>query len=92
MTQHLQRREFLQSSLAAAGAVAAVGLLPGTARAASWTIIDAQVHAYERNHQGRPWAGTLVGPSEMTGDQMVASMDAVGVDGAAGVAILDVSL
>src|SRR5579862_5552414 len=44
--------------------------------------IDCQVHAYERNHPGRPWAGTLVGPAEMTGDQMVAAMDAVGVDGA----------
>jgi predicted TIM-barrel fold metal-dependent hydrolase len=62
--------------------IAATGLLPGSARAASWTTIDAQVHAYERNHPGRPWAGTLVGPAEMTGDQMVAAMDAVGVDGA----------
>jgi L-fuconolactonase len=44
--------------------------------------IDSQVHAYERNHPGRPWAGTLVGPAEVTGDQMVAAMDAVGVDGA----------
>jgi L-fuconolactonase len=44
--------------------------------------IDSQVHAYERNHPGRPWAGTLVGPAEMTGAQMVAAMDAVGVDGA----------
>ena len=42
--------------------------------------IDAQVHAYERNHPGRPWAGTLPGPSEVTGDGMVAAMDAVGVD------------
>src|SRR5688500_18749435 len=44
--------------------------------------IDAQVHAYERNHPGRPWAGNLAGPPEVTGDQMVAAMDAVGVDGA----------
>jgi len=44
--------------------------------------IDVQVHAYERNHPGRPWVGTLAGPAEMTGDQMVAAMDAVGVDGA----------
>jgi predicted TIM-barrel fold metal-dependent hydrolase len=44
--------------------------------------IDAQVHAYERNHPGRPWVGTLQGPPEVTGDQMVAAMDAVGVDGA----------
>jgi L-fuconolactonase len=45
-------------------------------------IIDAQVHAYERNHPGRPWAAVLQGPPEVTGDDMVAAMDAVGVDGA----------
>jgi predicted TIM-barrel fold metal-dependent hydrolase len=44
--------------------------------------IDAQVHAYERNHPGRPWAAVLQGPPEVTGDDMVAAMDAVGVDGA----------
>ncbi len=44
--------------------------------------IDAQVHAYERNHPGRPWHGHLAGPPEVTGDQMVEAMDAVGVDGA----------
>jgi len=44
--------------------------------------LDAQVHAYERNRPGRPWVGTLYGPAEVTGDQMVAAMDAVGVDGA----------
>ena len=45
-------------------------------------IIDAQIHTYERNHPGRPWVAVLHGPAEVTGDQMVASMDAVGVDGA----------
>ncbi len=44
--------------------------------------IDAQVHAYERDHPGRPWAGVLAGPPEVTGNDMVAAMDAVGVDGA----------
>lgn len=44
--------------------------------------IDAQVHAYERDHPGRPWVGTLRGPAEVTGDQMVAVMDEAGVDGA----------
>ncbi len=44
--------------------------------------LDAQVHAYERNHPGRPWVGTLFGPPEVTGNQMVAAMDAVRVDGA----------
>lgn len=43
-------------------------------------IIDAQVHAYERDHPGRPWVGTLAGPPEVTGDDMVAAMDEVGVD------------
>ena len=45
-------------------------------------VIDSQVHAYERNHPGRPWTGVLHGPAEVTGDNMVAAMDAVGVDGA----------
>jgi predicted TIM-barrel fold metal-dependent hydrolase len=44
--------------------------------------IDAQVHAYERDHPGRPWAAVLHGPGQVTGDDMVAAMDAVGVDGA----------
>ena len=44
--------------------------------------MDAQVHAYERDHPGRPWAAVLHGPPEVTGDDMVAAMDAVGVDGA----------
>jgi predicted TIM-barrel fold metal-dependent hydrolase len=45
-------------------------------------IIDVQVHAYEHNHPGRPWIGHLAGPDHVTGDEMVAAMDAVGVDGA----------
>ncbi len=44
--------------------------------------IDVQVHAYERNHPGRPWAGFLQGPDQVTGDDMVEAMDKVGVDGA----------
>lgn len=50
--------------------------------AAQTPTIDAQVHAYERNRPERPWSGTLVGPDEVTGEDMVAAMDAVGVDGA----------
>ncbi|MGE0260288.1 MAG: amidohydrolase [Alphaproteobacteria bacterium] len=45
-------------------------------------ILDSQVHAYERNHPGRPWVGTLYGPAEVTGNQMTAAMDAAGVAGA----------
>jgi len=44
--------------------------------------IDVQVHAYERDHPERPWSGFLRGPDEVTGDDMVAALDAVGVDGA----------
>ncbi|HEY8289886.1 MAG TPA: amidohydrolase family protein [Acetobacteraceae bacterium] len=44
--------------------------------------IDVQVHAYERDHAGRPWTAVLHGPPEVTGDDMAAAMDAVGVDGA----------
>lgn len=45
-------------------------------------IIDAQVHAYERDHPGRPWAAVLTGPPSANGAEMVAAMDAAGVDGA----------
>ncbi len=45
-------------------------------------VVDVQVHAYERNSPERPWVGFLQGPDEVTGDDMVAAMDAVGVDGA----------
>jgi predicted TIM-barrel fold metal-dependent hydrolase len=44
--------------------------------------IDSQVHAYERDRPERPWSRFLPGPAEVTGDDMVAAMDAVGVDGA----------
>jgi predicted TIM-barrel fold metal-dependent hydrolase len=44
--------------------------------------IDAQVHAYERDHPGRPWAAKLHGAPEVTGDEMIKAMDAVGVDAA----------
>ena len=45
-------------------------------------IIDSQVHAYEPNTPSRPWKGFLQGPKQVTGDDMVNAMDAVGVDGA----------
>jgi predicted TIM-barrel fold metal-dependent hydrolase len=53
-------------------------------------VIDSQVHAYERNHPGRPWAGQLLhGPRSANGEEMVAAMDAVGVDAAVIVSIFD---
>ena len=45
-------------------------------------IIDSQVHAYEANTPQRPWASVPNWPAHVTGEEMVAAMDAVGVDGA----------
>jgi L-fuconolactonase len=45
-------------------------------------IIDSQVHAYEANTPARPWASVPNWPVHVTGDEMVAAMDKVGVDGA----------
>jgi L-fuconolactonase len=45
-------------------------------------IIDSQVHAYEANTAKRPWHSVPNWPDHVTGDEMVAAMDKVGVDGA----------
>src|SRR3989475_4455188 len=45
-------------------------------------IIDSQVHAYEANTPKRPWYRVPNWPAHVTGDEMVAAMDKVGVDGA----------
>lgn len=45
-------------------------------------IIDAQVHAYEANTPKRPWHTVPNWPDHVSGDEMVAAMDKVGVDGA----------
>lgn len=45
-------------------------------------IIDSQVHAYEANTPKRPWVTVPNWPPHVTGDEMVAAMDKVGVDGA----------
>ena len=45
-------------------------------------VIDVQVHCYQRNTAETPWAGFIQGPEEMTGDDMVAAMDGLGIDGA----------
>ena len=45
-------------------------------------IIDSQVHAYEANTPERPWHTVPNWPDHVTGDEMVAAMDALGIDGA----------
>ncbi|MBV9154066.1 MAG: amidohydrolase family protein [Alphaproteobacteria bacterium] len=45
-------------------------------------VIDVQVHPFDRNHPGRPWASPSHGLDSATGEEMVAAMKSVGVDGA----------
>ena len=46
-------------------------------------VIDVQVHPFDRNHPGRPWASRAAGGLDSaTGEEMVAAMGSVGVDGA----------
>lgn len=45
-------------------------------------IIDSQVHAYEPNTPKRPWHTVPNWPAHVTGDEMVAAMDKLGIDGA----------
>lgn len=45
-------------------------------------IIDSQVHAYEANTPQRPWKSVPNWPASATGDETVAAMDRLGIDGA----------
>src|SRR5260370_32944978 len=55
---------------------------PRPSGASPLTIIDAQVHSYAANTPQRPWHSVPNWPPHVTGDEMVAAMDKVGVDGA----------
>ena len=46
------------------------------------TIIDSQIHAYEANTPKRPWRTVPNWPPSATGDEQVAAMDKLGIDGA----------
>ena len=81
----IDRRTVLRAG--AALAAAGPALLRGTPAEAQprpqpMTIIDSQVHAYEANTPKRPWFRVPNWPAHVTGDEMVAAMDKVGVDGA----------
>src|SRR3984893_14366094 len=45
-------------------------------------VIDVQVHPFDRNHPGRPWASPSHGLLSATGEEMIAAMNSVGLDGA----------
>ena len=79
----IRRRTLLQ--VGAALVAGAPALLRGAATGAQQRppiVIDSQVHAYEANTPQRPWFRVPNWPPHVTGDEMVAAMDKVGVDGA----------
>ena len=84
----IDRRSVLRTgaALAAAGPALLHGAhakaQPRPSGASPMTIIDAQVHAYAANTPQRPWHSVPNWPPHVTGDEMVAAMDEVGVDGA----------
>jgi predicted TIM-barrel fold metal-dependent hydrolase len=45
-------------------------------------IIDSQIHAYEANSPKRPWKTVPNWPPSANGDEQVAAMDKLGIDGA----------
>jgi L-fuconolactonase len=82
----IDRRAVLRAG--AALAAAGPALLPGAGAKAQPRskpppmVIDSQVHAYAANTPERPWFRVPNWPPHVTGDEMVAAMDKVGVDGA----------
>src|SRR3954469_25422113 len=79
----INRRTMLQAgaAMAAAGPVLLRGV-NAEAQQRPPMIIDSQVHAYQANTPEHPWFRTPNWPPHVTGDEMVAAMDKVGVDGA----------
>src|SRR6201995_609073 len=78
----IDRRTMLQVAAALTAAGPAL-MREGHAAARPPVIIDAQVHAYAANTPERPWHSVpKTWPAHVTGDEMVAAMDKVGVDGA----------
>jgi L-fuconolactonase len=45
-------------------------------------VIDSQVHVYEADTPARPWVQKITGPKHVTGDEQIAAMDVLGIDGA----------
>jgi predicted TIM-barrel fold metal-dependent hydrolase len=79
----IDRRAVLRAgvALAAAGPALLRGA-PAMAQARPTMVIDCQVHAYAANTPQRPWVRVPNWPAHATGDEMVAAMDKLGIDGA----------
>jgi hypothetical protein len=78
----IDRRTVLRAGAALAAAGPLLHAEHSAARTKPKTVIDSQVHAYAANTPERPWARVPNWPAHVTGDEMVAAMDKVGVDGA----------
>src|SRR3954463_16099250 len=77
----LNRRTVLQAGTAmAALGPALLRTVHAEAQTRPPTVIDSQDHAYEANTPQRPWHSVPNWPAHVTGDEMVAAMDKVGVD------------
>ena len=53
-------------------------------------IIDSQIHAYEANTPKRPWRSVPNWPSSATGDEQLAAMGKLGIDGAIFISALSI--
>src|SRR5947209_4746677 len=79
----IDRRMVLRAGAALAAAGPVVLLAENAdAQARPKVVIDSQVHAYAANTPERPWFRVPNWPAHVTGDEMVAAMAKVGVDGA----------
>src|SRR5436190_951738 len=79
----IDRRTVLQAGVGLV--TAGPALLSGEnaeAQARPKLISDSQVHAYAANTPERPWVRVPNWPAHVTGDEMVAAMDKLGIDGA----------
>jgi hypothetical protein len=75
----IDRRTVLQGAAVLTAAGPAL-MREGHAAAPPPVVIDAQVHAYAANTPERPWHSVPNWPAHVTGDEMVATMDKVGVN------------
>jgi hypothetical protein len=75
----IDRRTVLQGAAVLTAAGPAL-MREGHAAAPPPVVIDAQVHAYAANTPERPWHSVPNWPAHVTGDEMVAAMDKVGVN------------
>jgi L-fuconolactonase len=80
--RRIDRRTVLRAGTALAAAGPALLLGPHAEAQRPATVIDSQVHAYAANTPERPWHNVPNWPAHVTGDEMVAAMDKVGVAGA----------